>query len=147
MFIHIQKLAVLYVLYFFCIMQCFSNCGLWQFTRWSIRQSHRKVQWNSLYCHDLGVTIDGVQTGEWIYWPLIHMTQNYKHLKCYRWSIHFSNHYMLSLLELIVSLLGRPNRLPCNPFACTEYKKLFPKVTLSLLAYLLPWEFVYWSVP
>jgi hypothetical protein len=26
------------------------------------------------------VTIDGVWIGEWIYWPLLHMTQNYKQL-------------------------------------------------------------------
>jgi hypothetical protein len=28
-----------------------------------------------------GVTIDGVWTGEWVYWPLIHTTQNYRQLK------------------------------------------------------------------
>jgi hypothetical protein len=28
--------------------------------------------------HDLGVSIDGVRIGVWIYWPLIHTTRNYK---------------------------------------------------------------------
>jgi hypothetical protein len=31
-----------------------------------------------IYCHDLGVTTDGVWIGEWIYWPLMHTTRNYK---------------------------------------------------------------------
>jgi hypothetical protein len=26
-------------------------------------------------CHDLGVTIDEIWTGEWIYLPLVHTTQ------------------------------------------------------------------------
>jgi hypothetical protein len=29
----------------------------------------------------IGVTVDGVWIGEWIYWPLIHTTRNYKHYK------------------------------------------------------------------
>jgi hypothetical protein len=37
------------------------------------------------YCHVFrGVTIDGVWIGEWIYWPLIHTTRNYKHLQRHR---------------------------------------------------------------
>jgi hypothetical protein len=31
------------------------------------------------YCDNIGMTTDGVWIGEWIYWPLIHTTQNYKH--------------------------------------------------------------------
>jgi hypothetical protein len=38
------------------------------------------------------VTIDGVWIGEWIYWPLMHITRNYKHLQHYRYSTHFTNH-------------------------------------------------------
>jgi hypothetical protein len=41
----------------------------------------------------MGVTIDGVWTGEWIYWPLVHRTRNYKHLQRYRWSTQFTNHW------------------------------------------------------
>jgi hypothetical protein len=29
------------------------------------------------------VTIDEVWIGEWIYWPLMHTTRNYKQLQCY----------------------------------------------------------------
>lgn len=45
------------------------------------------------YCHVWGVTINGVWFGERIYWPLIHTTRNYKHLQCYHWFPHFTNHY------------------------------------------------------
>jgi hypothetical protein len=31
-----------------------------------------------IYCNNLYVTIDGIWIGEWIYWPLIHTTRNYK---------------------------------------------------------------------
>jgi hypothetical protein len=56
---------------------------------------HRGIEGG--YCHDLRVTIDGVWIGEWIYWPLVHPTRNYKHLQRYRWS----NHYILNLLSLL----------------------------------------------
>jgi hypothetical protein len=46
-----------------------------------------------------GVTIDGVWTGELIYWPLIPITRNHKQLERYRWSPHFTNHYTLSLFR------------------------------------------------
>jgi hypothetical protein len=36
------------------------------------------------YCHDLGVTVDGVRICEWIYWPLIRMTRNYKQFQRHR---------------------------------------------------------------
>jgi hypothetical protein len=45
-----------------------------------------------IYCHDLGVTVDGVWIGEWIYWPLIHTNWNYKWLQRYRWVRHFTDH-------------------------------------------------------
>jgi hypothetical protein len=32
----------------------------------------------------VGATIDGLWIGEWIYWPLIHMTRKYKQLQRYR---------------------------------------------------------------
>jgi hypothetical protein len=39
---------------------------------------HKRKKGISLYCHDLEVTIDGVQIGEWIYWLLLRTTWNYK---------------------------------------------------------------------
>jgi hypothetical protein len=36
------------------------------------------------YCHDLGVTVDGVWIGYWIYWPLIHMTRKCRQLQRHR---------------------------------------------------------------
>jgi hypothetical protein len=44
-----------------------------------------------------GVTIDEVWAGEWVYWPLIPITQYYKQLQHFQWSPHFTNHYTLSL--------------------------------------------------
>jgi hypothetical protein len=60
------------------------------------------------YCHVLGcVTMDGVWIGEWIYWPLIHTTWNYKQLQRYHWSTHFTNHYTLSLLQPFIVFPSR----------------------------------------
>jgi hypothetical protein len=61
----------------------------------------------SIYCHDLGVIIDGVWIGECIYWPLVllHTTRNYKPSQHYRWFPHFTNHYTPSLLQPAVSSL------------------------------------------
>jgi hypothetical protein len=59
--------------------------------------------WNIVMC--MCVTIDRVWIGEWMYWPLIHLTRNYKHLQHYRWPPHFTNHYTLSLLQPAVSSL------------------------------------------
>jgi hypothetical protein len=36
------------------------------------------------YYNNLGVTIDRVWIGEWIYWPLMHTTRNCKYLQRYR---------------------------------------------------------------
>jgi hypothetical protein len=51
----------------------------------------------------MGVSIDGVWIGVWIYWPLVHVTRNYKQLQRYGWSPHFKNHYMLSLFSACLS--------------------------------------------
>jgi hypothetical protein len=53
------------------------------------------------------VTIDRVWIGEWIYWPLIHTTRNYKHIQHYCRFPHFTNHYTLSVLHPAVSWLSR----------------------------------------
>jgi hypothetical protein len=47
------------------------------------------------------VTINGVWIGEWIYWPIMHTTRNYTQLQRYRWSPPCTNHYTLSLLNLL----------------------------------------------
>jgi hypothetical protein len=54
---------------------------------------------NISYGH-VWVTLDGVWIGEWIYWPLLHKTLNYKHLQRYHWLPYFTNYYTLSLLSL-----------------------------------------------
>jgi hypothetical protein len=39
------------------------------------------------------VTIDGICTGDSIYWPLLHTNQNYKQLQPHCWSPQFTNHH------------------------------------------------------
>jgi hypothetical protein len=42
--------------------------------------------WFIILSCSMCVTIDGVWIGEWIYWPLIHTTQNYTQLQRHHWS-------------------------------------------------------------
>jgi hypothetical protein len=65
----------------------------------------KNMNYYHYYCHDWGVTIDGVWIGEWIYWPLIHTTRNHKHLTAISLSstLHKSPQHLLSFFQPAVS--------------------------------------------
>jgi hypothetical protein len=65
----------------------------WQEINIFLNWTGRRESWKQQYFHVACVTIDGVWIGEWIYWPLIYTTRNYKQLQRHRYSPQFTNHH------------------------------------------------------